>query len=167
MRRERISLAIIFGMSFITLGVSVGRFITMAYIGNATAIYILCTVEFCVSLIIVSMLVLRPLLKKLTGIMMTGFSAGYVASDSSPSNQSTKSSQKHFMSPALNLYKRNNDSVYHSHVTASPHDDMSGSEVELNSVRPGFIRKTEEVSIASETISMDDHEREPVAEMEL
>ncbi|KAH7303457.1 hypothetical protein B0I35DRAFT_364900 [Stachybotrys elegans] len=78
-KREKFSLGLIFAMGFITIAVSVGRFVTMVYLDNALPVCtfsqpwfpladIWATAEFCTSIIIVSMIMLRPLLKKITAI---------------------------------------------------------------------------------------------------
>ncbi|KAG5766640.1 hypothetical protein H9Q69_007925 [Fusarium xylarioides] len=69
--RKKIGLAVVFSLGVITIAVSVGRFITMAYVDNAISIYIWATAEICISVIVVALTAVWPLLRKLTNLKST------------------------------------------------------------------------------------------------
>jgi hypothetical protein len=69
-RRKKVGLAVIFGLGFITIIVSVGRFIQTTYVSNDISIYIWATAEICISVMVVASTALRPLLRKMSNISM-------------------------------------------------------------------------------------------------
>ncbi|KAH7313878.1 hypothetical protein B0I35DRAFT_480524 [Stachybotrys elegans] len=150
-KREKISLFAIFGMGMITVGVSIGRFVTMVNGGNALSVYIWATAELCISIIIVAMTALRPLLKKLTRMISTGLTSSGNKSGYEISSLENQSRRKTAYGTDTSRFWKNGESTHRSRVIATQRDELNGSEVELNE---GVIMRTEEVSISSEAISI-------------
>ncbi|WAO91732.1 Hypothetical protein NCS54_00921300 [Fusarium falciforme] len=149
-RREKVALGAIFALGTITIGVSVGRFVTMLHVSNDISIYIWATAEICISVIVVALSALRPLLRKLSGIVSTdpgsNLTSGYtISSMSQPSKPSTRTRD-------LEAFWETGPRAHQSGVTAmASGEHLTGSEVELN--RIGGILRTQQVSMSSETVS--------------
>ncbi|KAM5343667.1 hypothetical protein ACJ41O_012204 [Fusarium nematophilum] len=150
-RREKIGLGVIFGLGTITIGVSIGRFVTQIYVSNGISIYIWATAEICISVMVVALTALRPLLRKISSMISTTLSSndptsGYRISSINRSHKQTIGGGGH------DAYWRNENGTHRSHVLAAmPGESPTGSEVELNDVTG--ILKTQQVSVSSETIS--------------
>ncbi|EEU43355.1 uncharacterized protein NECHADRAFT_45239 [Fusarium vanettenii 77-13-4] len=149
-RREKVALGVIFALGTITIGVSVGRFVTMLHVSNDISIYIWATAEICISVIVVALSALRPLLQKLSGMVSTdpgsNLPSGYnISSMSQPSKPSTRTRD-------LEAFWETGPGAHYSSVTAmASGEHLTGSEVELNGI--GGILRTQQVSMSSETIS--------------
>jgi len=157
-RREKISLGVIFAMGFITLGVSIGRFITMHSLTNAISVYIWATAEFCTSIIIVAMTAFRPLLRKLSRILTdslagAGRGGSYRISSREQGVWDRRTGQQEVEGQWGESIHQSNVSSNQSNVTASHHyEDFNGSHLELTGLVPGKIMKTKEVTVSSETM---------------
>lgn len=136
-KRERAGLLVLFTLGAITIFVSGARFIAMLLVTNNIAIYILATTEFTVSIMIPSLISLRPLLRK----VHKWTSSDYTESPFSPPvtigqrKNGTTNTQK--MKGSHAIYSRGHT------------QNMYGSEVELTEHEPIKIYKTEEISVTS------------------
>ncbi|KAH7008613.1 hypothetical protein EDB80DRAFT_840983 [Ilyonectria destructans] len=133
-RRERISLGVIFAMGFITIAVSIGRFVMMLHVDNDITIYIWATAEMCIAIMIVALTALRPLLRKIAYMLSSNMTSSDTKSGHriySLEHQSrTKVSSAR---PVSGSYWRNGGKTYQSRVVAT-HHDPTGSQVELNNI---------------------------------
>lgn len=108
------------------------------------------TAEICISVIVVALSALRPLLRKLSGMVSTdpgsNLPSGYnISSMSQPSKPSTRTRD-------LEAFWETGPRAHQSSVTAmASGEHLTGSEVELN--RIGGILRTQQVSMSSETVS--------------
>ncbi|KAJ4311208.1 hypothetical protein N0V84_010570 [Fusarium piperis] len=149
-RREKVALGAIFALGTITIAVSVGRFVTMLHVSNDISIYIWATAEICISVIVVALAALRPLLRKLSGMVSTdlgnNLQSGYnISSMSHPSKPSTRTRD-------TEAFWETGHRAHQSGVTAmASGEHLTGSEVELNCIE-GILR-TQQVSMSSETVS--------------
>ncbi|KAH8690413.1 hypothetical protein GQ44DRAFT_636759, partial [Phaeosphaeriaceae sp. PMI808] len=141
-RSEKIGLFVVFLLGGITLLVSTARFIGQLIVANNIAIYILAMTEFTVSIMILSLVSLRPLLRKV-------YRAATGSSDNSPFSRSndTKSgkNRKSLVPPSGSRWKGSRA----IHSEKPPARNIYGSEVELTELEAGKIYKTEEISISS------------------
>lgn len=156
-RRERAGLMVIFLLGAITIAVSTARFIAMLLVSNNIAICkitaphlfrkllnivdILATAEFTVSIIILSLISLRPLLRKIHRWTSN-------ASSNSPfsrGNQTGVTSGKR-QKPHTNTRQKGSHVIY---AKGGNGRNIYGSEVELTEHEPGTIYKTEEISVTS------------------
>ncbi|POS69745.1 hypothetical protein DHEL01_v211861 [Diaporthe helianthi] len=62
--REKIGLGLIFALGFFTILVSTGRFIFMLFLTNDISLSVWTTVEMCISIMVVSLMAMRPLLRR-------------------------------------------------------------------------------------------------------
>ncbi|KAH7406731.1 hypothetical protein DE146DRAFT_648244, partial [Phaeosphaeria sp. MPI-PUGE-AT-0046c] len=140
-KRERAGLLILFTLGAITIAVSAARFFAMLIVSNNIAIYILATTEFTVSIMIPSLISLRPLLRKIH----KWTSSGHSDSPFSRGNHTGVTSGKR---------KPGNSSVpklkgSHAIYSKGNARNLYGSEVELTEHEPTKIYKTEEISVTS------------------
>lgn len=153
-KRERAGLLVLFTLGAITIFVSVARFIAMLLVTNNIAICkiaapidssrvvltiadILATTEFTVSIMIPSLISLRPLLRK----VHKWTSSDYTESPFSP--PVTIGQRKPGTSNTQKL--KGSHAIYSRGHT----QNMYGSEVELTEHEPIKIYKTEEISVTS------------------
>ncbi|KAH6886884.1 hypothetical protein B0T10DRAFT_539133 [Thelonectria olida] len=150
-RREKISLAIIFGLGLLTISVSVGRFITMLKLSNDISIYIWATAELCISIMVVALTALRPLLRKISSMISTSVSSsdnksGYKL----PSLEQRTQPKACVVRPESMIYWRSGEGSFHSRVVTTRPGESTESQVELNNLNRDKIIKTEEVLISRE-----------------
>ncbi|KAI3393297.1 hypothetical protein diail_4479 [Diaporthe ilicicola] len=62
--REKVGLALIFALGFITILVSTGRFMFMIFLTNDISLSVWTTVEMAISVMVVSLMAMRPLLRR-------------------------------------------------------------------------------------------------------
>ncbi|KAK7729304.1 hypothetical protein SLS63_006177 [Diaporthe eres] len=62
--REKIGLGLIFALGFFTILVSTGRFMFMLFLTNDISLSVWTTVEMCISVMVVSLMAMRPLLRR-------------------------------------------------------------------------------------------------------
>ncbi|KAH8751605.1 hypothetical protein F5883DRAFT_207659 [Diaporthe sp. PMI_573] len=62
--REKIGLGLIFALGFFTILVSTGRFMFMIFLTNDISLSVWTTVEMCISIMVVSLVAMRPLLRR-------------------------------------------------------------------------------------------------------
>ncbi|KAG8158084.1 hypothetical protein KVR01_011845 [Diaporthe batatas] len=62
--REKIGLALIFALGLFTILVSTGRFMFMLFLTNDISLSVWTTVEMCISVMVVSLMAMRPLLRR-------------------------------------------------------------------------------------------------------
>ncbi|KAL6402030.1 hypothetical protein AUP68_14494 [Ilyonectria robusta] len=149
-RRERISLGVIFTMGFITIAVSIGRFVMMLHVDNDITIYIWATAEMCIAIMIVALTALRPLLRKIAYILSSNITSSDTKSVHTIYSLEHQSRTKaRSARPLSGSHWRNSNKTHQSRVIAI-HQDPTGSQVELNNIDSGKIIKTEEVFVLSE-----------------
>ncbi|KAG8676512.1 hypothetical protein FPOAC2_02613 [Fusarium poae] len=136
-RRKRAGLAIIFGLGFITIIVSIGRFIQTTFVSNDISIYIWATAEICISVMVVASTALRPLLRKMSNISM-------LSSHDRPQNH-----QLHHLRQPQNMGVGTIGSGTYWNRRRK-RDSLTGSETEIN-VTNGIVL-TQQVMVSRETI---------------
>ncbi|KAG8357825.1 hypothetical protein FVEN_g4316 [Fusarium venenatum] len=136
-RRKRVGLAIIFGLGFITIFVSIGRFIQTTFVSNDISIYIWATAEICISVMVVASTALRPLLRKMSNISM-------LSSHERPPNHQLG----HLRQPQNVGIGTIGSGTYWNRRRRR--DSLSGSETEMNPTN-GIIL-TQQVMVSRETI---------------
>ncbi|KAL6921248.1 hypothetical protein FSST1_005274 [Fusarium sambucinum] len=136
-RRKRVGLAIIFGLGFITIFVSIGRFIQTTFVSNDISIYIWATAEICISVMVVASTALRPLLRKMSNISM-------LSSHERPPNHQLG----HLRQPQNVGIGTIGSGTYWNRRRRR--DSLSGSETEINPTN-GIIL-TQQVMVSRETI---------------
>lgn len=62
--REKVGLGLIFALGFFTILVSTGRFMFMLFLTNDISLSVWTTVEMCISIMVVSLMAMRPLLRR-------------------------------------------------------------------------------------------------------
>ncbi|KAH7174071.1 uncharacterized protein B0J16DRAFT_325548 [Fusarium flagelliforme] len=141
-RRKKIGLAIIFSMGLITIGVSIGRFVTMLYLNNDISIYIWATAEICISVMIVALTALRPLLRKITKQTII-----------SSSDRSRSHSRKTPRTRGSTYWPGSTDVSRRNMVDVGV-ESFAGSEMELHTMNDG-ITMTQEVHVSVGKASSD------------
>lgn len=153
-KRERAGLLVLFTLGAITIFVSAARFIAMLLVMNniaicktttlvntigafLTSVDILATTEFTVSIMIPSLISLRPLLRK----VHKWTSSDYTESPFSPGGTIGRRQTGTSNTPKL----KGSHAVYSRGHT----QNIYGSEVELTEHEPIKIYKTEEISVTS------------------
>ncbi|KAH3986446.1 hypothetical protein HBI25_027500 [Parastagonospora nodorum] len=139
-KRERAGLLVLFLLGAITIAVSAARFIAMLMVANNIAIYILATTEFTVSIMIPSLISLRPLLRKIH----TWTSSGHSDLPFSNGNLTGVTIGRRRTGHTSTLLKGSHAIYSNTHVP-----NIYGSEVELTEHEPSKIYKTEEISVTS------------------
>lgn len=157
-KRERAGLLVLFLLGAITIAVSAARFTAMLFVNNNIAICntapfinttgtlltiadILATTEFTVSIMIPSLISLRPLLRK----VHKWSSSGYPEPRVSGGNHTGVTSGKRKTGNSNTQKLKGSHAVYSGkHV-----ENIYGSEVELTEQGPIKIYKTEEISVTS------------------
>ncbi|KAH8733912.1 hypothetical protein BGZ61DRAFT_491420 [Ilyonectria robusta] len=133
-RRERISLGVIFTMGFITIAVSIGRFVMMLHVDNDITIYIWATAEMCIAIMIVALTALRPLLRKIAYILSSNITSSDTKSVHTIYSLEHQSRTKaRSARPLSGSHWRNSNKTHQSRVIAI-HQDPTGSQVELNNI---------------------------------
>lgn len=157
-KRERAGLLVLFLLGAITIAVSVARFIAMLMVENNIAICntatimnttrafltiadILATTEFTVSIMIPSLISLRPLLRKIHGWTTSGYPESL-----SRGNHTGETSAKRKTGGSSNTPKLKGS---HAIYSRGHGQNIYGSEVELTEHEPSKIYKTEEISVTS------------------
>ena len=158
-RSERIGLLVVFLLGGVTLIISIARFIGQLIVSNNTAICrfayttklvqnwycidILAMTEYSVAIIILSLISLRPLLRKFYRVATS-------SQNNSPFSHSNLNSkmdkQRQSGAPPIGSGWKGPRTIYFENP---PIRDMYGSEVELTELDTGKIYKTEDISITS------------------
>ncbi|CAI6338664.1 unnamed protein product [Periconia digitata] len=146
-RREKAGILVVFLLGAITILVSTARFTAMMMLSNDIMIYILATAEFTIAIMILSLISLRPLLRRI-GRAATAFTSP--TPSRSRSNKASRSIAATFGSRpektrSFSLSKTpilNRDPYPTNRQSSS-----KGSDINLTEQDPGKIYKTEEVIV--------------------
>ncbi|PVI07948.1 hypothetical protein DM02DRAFT_237013 [Periconia macrospinosa] len=157
-RREKTGLLFVFLLGAITIVVSTARFIAMMILSNDIMIYILATAEFTIAIMILSLISLRPLLRRIGHVMssLSNSASQFLECANNPSNKVSGGRRpgKNPKSSVLSTSIMNSRDPYlYPNQTLSP--NAFGSEIELTEQDLGKIYKTEEATITHSRSTQD------------